>query len=134
MIAPQRRTGWLVYATVLTLAVVIGEVTRGTPPDLVALASWVLTAALLMAVWSYALRRAVGNERYWRAVFWIVVLATVLMLLPVLMRGGALARYTIALTLPILPAYLAAYLYAYRSRGIWDNRGQSPINKNLTGV
>ncbi|HET7203985.1 MAG TPA: hypothetical protein VFI92_11510 [Steroidobacteraceae bacterium] len=119
MTAAKRRTVWLVYAAGLTAAVVIGEVTRGTPPDLVALTSWVLTTALLVAVWSYALRRRLGNEQYWRAVFWIVLLATVLMLLPVLMAGGTLARYALALTVPIVPAYVAAYLYAYRSPGIW---------------
>ncbi len=126
MSAPKRRTGWLVYAAALTAAVLIGEVSRGTMPDLVALASWVLTMALLVAVWSYALRRPLGNERYWRAVFWIVLLATVLMLLPVLMAGGTLARYTAALTVPVVPAFIAAYLYAYRSPGIWQKPGPGP--------
>jgi hypothetical protein len=114
-----RRTGWLVYAVALTLVVLAGELSRGVRPDLIALASWLLTAALLVALWSYALRRPVGNERYWRAVFWIVSSATVLMLVPVLMAGGELARYTLALALPILPAFVAAYRYAYRSPEIW---------------
>ena len=116
----KRRTAWLAYATALTAAVIVGEIARGTAPDLVALASWVLTTALLVAVWSYALRRPLGSERYWRAVFWIVLLATVLMLLPVLMSGGAIARYTVALTIPIVPAFVAAYRYAYRSPGLWQ--------------
>ena len=115
----RRRLAWLAYAAALTLAVAVGEVARGTRPDLVALASWILTAALLAALWSYALRRRLGHEGYWRAVFWIVSLATVLMLVPVLTRGGELARYTLALTVPIVPAFVAAYLYAYRSPEIW---------------
>ena len=118
--APRRRLGWLFYAAALTLAVLIGEVSRGTRPDLVALASWILTAALLVALWSYALRRRLGSQGYWRAVFWIVACATVLMLVPVLMSGGDLARYTLALTVPILPAFVAAYRYAYRSPEIWQ--------------
>jgi O-antigen ligase len=118
--APRRRLGWLLYAVTLTLAVLIGEVSRGARPDLVALASWILTAALLVALWSYALRRRIGHQGYWRAVFWIVAFATVLMLVPVLMSGGHLARYTLALTVPILPAFVAAYLYAYRSPEIWQ--------------
>ncbi|HXW09124.1 MAG TPA: hypothetical protein VD737_00790, partial [Steroidobacteraceae bacterium] len=84
MTAPRRRLGWIIYATALTLAVLIGEVSRGTRPDLVALASWILTAALLAAVWSYALRHRLGHEGYWRVVFWIVSFATALMLVPVL--------------------------------------------------
>ena len=48
------------------------------------------------------------------------------MLLPVLMSGGALARYTAALTLPIVPAFVAAYLYAYRSPGLWQKSGSDP--------
>jgi hypothetical protein len=114
-----RRTGWLVYAAALTLAVLAGELSRSVRPDLIALASWMLTAALLVALWSYALRRRLGNERYWRAVFWIVSSATVLMLVPVLMTGGELARYTLALAVPIVPAFIAAYRYAYRSPEIW---------------
>jgi hypothetical protein len=119
----KRRTAWLAYATALSAAVIIGEIARGTAPDLAALASWVLTTALLVALWSYALQRPLGSERYWRAVFWIVVLATVLMLLPVLMSGGAVARYTVALTVPIVPAFVAAYRYAYRSPGLWQKLG-----------
>jgi hypothetical protein len=118
--APRRRLGWIIYATALTLVVLIGEVSRSTRPDLVALASWLLTAALLAAVWSYALRRRLGHEGYWRVVFWIVSFATALMLVPVLMSGGELARYTLALTVPIVPAFVAAYLYAYRSPEIWQ--------------
>jgi hypothetical protein len=60
--APRRRLGWIIYATALTLVVLIGEVSRSTRPDLVALASWLLTAALLAAVWAYALRRRLGHE------------------------------------------------------------------------
>ena len=126
MTVPKRRTGWLVYAAALTAAVVIGEVSRGTAPDLVVLASWMLTTALLVAVWSYALRRPLGNEGYWRAVFWLVLVATALMLLPVLMSGGSLARYTLALTVPTVPAFVAAYRYAYRSPGIWGRSGADP--------
>jgi peptidoglycan/LPS O-acetylase OafA/YrhL len=116
---PRRRLGWLVYAAALTLAVLVGEVGRGTRPGPVALASWILTAALLVALWCYALRRRLGHEAYWRAAFWIVSFATLLMLVPVLMAGGELARYTLALTVPIVPAFVAAYLYAYRSPEIW---------------
>ena len=115
----RRRIGWLVYAAALTLAVLAGELSRGARPALAVLASWMLTAALLVALWSYALRRPLGDERYWRAVFWIVSSATVLMLVPVLMTGGELARYTLALTVPIVPAFVAAYRYAYRSPDIW---------------
>lgn len=113
------RRGWLAYAALLTVAVLIGEVSRGTAPDLVALASWAFTTALLVALWCYALRRPLGHERYWRAVFWIVAVATVLMLIPVLLAGGALARFTLALLLPVVPAYVAMYRYAYRSPELW---------------
>ena len=110
-----RKVGWLAYAFALTVAVIVGEGARGARPDPVALASWLLTAALLVGLWSYALQRPVGTERYWRTVFWIVSLATALMLIPVLIAGGTIARYTLALMLPILPAYVATWRYAFRS-------------------
>ena len=119
MTTSRRRIGWLAYAVVLTLVVLAGEASRSMRPDLVAFASWILTLALLVALWSYALQRPLGNERYWRAGFWIVSFATVLMLVPVLMAGGELALYTLALTVPIVPAFVATYRYAYRSPEIW---------------
>jgi hypothetical protein len=38
----------------------------------------------------------------------------------VLLSGGAVALVTAALTLVIVPAYVAAFLYAYRSAGVWS--------------
>lgn len=119
--ARRRRWGWLAYASALTLAVIVGELGRGRAPDAVALASWALTLALLVALWGYALRRPLGSERYWRAVFWIVSLATLAMLLPVVAAGGAVARYATALTLAVVPAYVATWRYAYRSSALWGD-------------
>jgi hypothetical protein len=116
----RRKTGWLVYAGALTAAVVVGEASRGTWPDLVAVASWTLTVALLVALWAYALQRPLGTEQYWRLVFWIVLVATLLLLAPVVAAGGALAQYSLALTVPIVPAYVAAYRYAYRCPQLWQ--------------
>ena len=120
MPASKRRPGWLAYALALTLAVVVGEVGRGRAPDAVALASWTLTLALLAALWGYALQRPFGPERYWRAVFWIVAVATLAMLLPVLVGGGRVAGYAAALALPVVPAYVAAWRYAYRCSALWS--------------
>jgi hypothetical protein len=120
---PERRIGWLVYAALLTLGVVVGEwlnLVRGGGPDAVTLANWLLSAALLTALWCYALQRRVGNERYWRAVFWILLFANLLMLVPVLLRGGPIALFTAALTLLVVPAYVAAFRYAYRSPALWQ--------------
>jgi hypothetical protein len=116
------RPGWLAYAGLLTLGVIAGEMSRGTRPDAVAIGSLVLSAALLTALWCYALQRPLGTERYWRIVFWLLVVANSAMLVPVLMLGGSIALYTAALTLMILPAYVAAYRYAYRSPALWANR------------
>ena len=42
------------------------------------------------------------------------------MLMPVMMGDRAVALFTAALTLLIVPAYLAAYRYAYHSAGLWE--------------
>ena len=118
----RSKTGWLLYAAALTFAVVAGEVsnvTRTLAVGAVTLANWVLSAALLTALWGYALQRPIGGERYWRATFWLVLFANVAMLVPVLLSGGTVALVTGGLTLLIIPAYLAAYLYAYRSPHVW---------------
>jgi hypothetical protein len=118
----RARIGWLVYAAVLTFAVIAGEVsnvTRTLEVGAITVASWALSAALLTALWGYALQRPIGSERYWRLAFWLVLFANVVMLVPVLLAGGQVAIFTATLTLLIVPAYLAAYLYAYRSPRLW---------------
>jgi hypothetical protein len=118
----KARTGWIVYAVLLTVGVIAGELTRGEAPDAVALANWVLSAALLVALWCHALQRPLGSERYWRLVFWLVSVTNALLLVPVLLRGGAVALVTAGLTLVILPAYVAAWLYAFRSPALWRGK------------
>lgn len=127
MQAPLRpRVAWIVYAAVLTFAVLAGEArnlsTLGAP-DLVTLANWALTVVLLVALWGYALQRPIGHERYWRLVCWILVFATVVMVVPIALRGGEIARYVGLLLLPVLPAYFAAFSYAYRSPQVWRSIG-----------
>ena len=99
------KTGWVLYAAALTFAVVAGEVsnvTRTLAVGAVTLANWALSAALLTALWGYALQRPIGSERYWRAAFWLVLFANVVMLVPVLLSGGMVALVTIALTVLII--------------------------------
>ena len=116
------KAGWVVYAAVLTFSVLAGEavnLSRGGEVTALTLGNWTLSAALLTALWGYALQRRIGSERYWRAVFWLVLFANAVMLVPVLLGGGAVAMLTAALTLLIVPAYLAAYRYAYRNPDLW---------------
>ena len=118
------KAGWVVYAALLTFAVLAGEavnVSRSREISGLTLANWVLSATLLTAVWGYALQRRIGNRSYWRAVFWLVLFANVVMLVPVLLNGGAVAAFTGVLTLLIVPAYFAAYRYAYRSENVWGS-------------
>ena len=51
--------------------------------------------------------------------FWLVLFANAVMLIPVMMGDPAVAMFTAALTSLIVPAYVAAYLYAYRSPALW---------------
>ena len=82
------KAGWVVYAAVLTFGVLAGEaanLSRGGEVTALTLGNWTLSAALLTALWGYALQRRIGNERYWRAVFWLVLFANSVMLIPVLL-------------------------------------------------
>ena len=117
------KAGWVLYAAVLTFGVLAGEaanLSSGGAVTAVTLGDWVLSAALLTALWGYALQRRMGSAGYWRAVFWLVLFANVVMLIPVLLGDRAVALFAAALTLPIVPAYLAAYRYAYRSPALWS--------------
>ena len=119
------KTGLVAYAALLTFGVLAGEaanISRTREVTALTLGNWTLSAALLTALWGYALQRRIGSERYWRAVFWLVLFANAVMLVPVLLGGGVVAMFTAGLTLLIVPAYLAAYRYAYRSPGLWTVR------------
>ena len=121
-VRPPIKIGWTVYAALLTVFVLAGEVRNamvGAGIDLVAVANWVLTAVLLTATWGHALQRRFGVVGYWRAAFWIVLFATVVMLIPVALSPIEVIYYTAALMVLVLPVYVAAYLYAYRSPALW---------------
>jgi hypothetical protein len=116
------RTGWVIYAALLTFGVLAGEarnVSVAREVTALTLANWVLSAALLTALWGYALQRPFGSRAYWRAAFWLVLFANAVMLVPLLLLGGQVLLFTGALTLLIVPAYVAAYRYAYRSPALW---------------
>ena len=118
------RTGWVIYAALLTFGVLAGEarnVSVAREVSALTLANWVLSATLLTALWGYALRRRVGSPAYWRAAFWLVLFANAVMLIPVLFTGGAVLLFTGALTLLVVPAYVAAFRYGYRSQDLWSD-------------
>jgi hypothetical protein len=119
---PGARRLWTAYVAAITLFVVVGEArnlaVHGLPGTAV-LANWILTGALLTAAWGYALRRPLGAAAYWRAVFWIVLAATAVMLVPVAMTSVAVMTYTGALLLLVAPAFVAAYRYGHRSPELW---------------
>ena len=115
------RKGWTAYAGVLTAVIVLGEAANLAQGafDVRTPANWVLSAVLLIATWGYALRRPIGAHRYWGPAFWVVLVATLVTLLPVLLAGPA-AIVVAAVLLPLLaPAFYAAYRYAYRSPELW---------------
>jgi len=127
MAAPRFPKAWLVYAAVLTAAVVIGEVSgvlRGEPFSWQTLLNWIVTLALLTATWGYAMQRPVGNEPYWRRAFWILVVVTALMLLRVALASPAALVPVAAFMVLLVPAYVAAWRYAYRSAQLWKPAGQ----------
>jgi hypothetical protein len=118
-----------VYVALLTLFVIAGELrnlSHGGALGAITIADWVLTAALLAADWCYALQKPLGERWYWRAVFWIVVFATAVMLVPVALGGTAAIVFTVALLALVVPAYVAAFLYAYRSPQLWPPEEESP--------
>jgi hypothetical protein len=127
MAAPRFPKAWLVYAAVLTAAVVIGEISgflRGEPLSWQTLLNWIVTLALLTATWGYAMQRPVGNELYWRRAFWILVVATALMMLRVALASPAALVPVAAFMAFLVPAYLAAWRYAYRSEQLWMPDGR----------
>ncbi len=122
MRTPAVRKGWAVYSGMLTLAIVLGELSnlgRGAPVTWATLANWVITLVLLIAAWGYALQRPIATERYWRRAFWILIVVNGLMLLRVALASTVALTLVMMLMVLLVPAYLAAYLYAFRSPGLW---------------
>jgi hypothetical protein len=118
----ERKIGWLIYAALLTVFVFIGELRNaltGSVLTAVTLANWTLTATLLTATWCYGLQKPVGAAWYWRAAFWVVLFATLVMLVPVALAGPEAILFTAVLLALVVPAYVAAFLYAHRSPRVW---------------
>lgn len=123
------RRGWVVYAAVLTTAVVIGELSnlaRGEPLTLLLLADWMVTLVLLIATWGHALQRPIATPSYWRAAFSIVALASVLMVVRVALASRAALVASLILMAFVLPAYFAAWRYSFRSAHLWTTPATPP--------
>ena len=116
------KKAWTGYAAALSAMILVGEVanlTQGGSVDLRTLANWIVTGALLVATWGYALQRRIGREDYWRGACWVVIGANLVTAIPAVL-AGADARIMVMLLLPlVLPAFYAAYRYAYRSPQLW---------------
>ena len=119
------KKGWTAYAVLLTASVVIGEVAnlvQGGTIDVRTFANWVVTGVLLLATWGYALQRPIGAPYYWRAACWVVLGATLVTIIPAALAGDA-AIFMVAVLLPlVVPAFVASFLYAYRSPQVWARR------------
>ncbi len=119
------KRGWTAYAALLTAAVAIGEVAnlvQGGTLDARTFANWVVTGVLLTATWGYALQRPIGAPYYWRAACWVVLGASLVTIIPAALAGPA-AVLMVAMLLPlVVPAFVASFLYAYRSPQVWARR------------
>lgn len=119
------KRGWIIYAAILSAAVILGEavdLAQGKPVTLAATANWIVTAVLLIATWCYGLQKSLHTQAYWRAAFWLIVFVTLLGMVRVAL-AGRLALYVALVSLAlVVPAYLAAYRYAYRSSHLWSPR------------
>lgn len=119
------KKAWTAYAALLTAAVVTGEATnlvQGGTIDVRTFANWVVTGVLLLATWGYALQRPIGAPYYWRAACWVVLGATLVTIIPAALAGEA-AIFMVAVLLPlVVPAFIASFLYAYRSPQVWAQR------------
>lgn len=125
MTPPRAKKAWLIYAGLLTVAVLIGELSnflRGEPLSWLTAANWVVTLALLTATWGYALQRPIGNARYWRRAFWILLAASALMLLRVALVSAIALVIVLGFMAVLVPAYVAVYRYAFRSSQLWRRR------------
>jgi hypothetical protein len=122
MAGPRFPRAWIAYAALLTVAVVIGEfgnILRGEPFTWLMAANWAVTAALLTATWGYAMQRPIGNATYWRRVFWILLIASALMLVRVAAASTTALVLVMGFMVVLLPAYFAAFRYGFRSPHLW---------------
>ena len=121
------RKGWLAYAALITVLILAGEavnVAQGRI-DLRTLGNWVVTIVLLLATWGYALRRGIGAQGYWGPAFWAVLFATVVTMVPVAIAGAEGLFVALVSLVLLLPAFWAAWRYAYRSPELWTTVEQN---------
>ena len=122
------KKAWTAYAALLTAAVLTGEaanLAQGGTLDARTFANWFVTGVLLLATWGYALQRPIGAPYYWRAASWVVLGASLITIIPAALAGPA-AVVMVAVLLPLVaPAFVASFLYAYRSPQVWARHAGS---------
>ena len=123
------KKAWTAYAALFSAAIVIGEaanLAQGGTVDVRTFANWIVTGVLLLATWGYALQRRIGAQYYWRGACWVVLLASLATVIPAALAGGA-ALVVVAALLPlVVPAFVASFLYAYRSPQVWTPPAGQP--------
>lgn len=125
MTPSRAKKAWLAYAGLLTAAELIGEVNSflgSEPLSWLTVTNWIVTLALLTATWGYALQRPIGNAPYWRRVFWILLATSALMLLRVALVSPTAFVVVLGFMAVLIPAYVAAYRYAFRSSDLWQGK------------
>jgi hypothetical protein len=127
------KKAWAAYAAALTAVVVLGETSnlvQGGTLNTRTFANWFVTAVLLLGTWGYALQRRIGAQYYWRTACWVVLGATLITLVPAVLAGGA-AAFMVLVLLPLLvPAFVAVFLFAYRSPQLWaSSSGDASLSR-----
>jgi hypothetical protein len=123
------KKAWTVYVALLTVAIVLGEVAnvmQGGAVNFRSMANWIVTGALLIATWGYALQKPIGAQHYWRTACWVVIGATLVTTVPAALAGPEAIIMVAVLLVLVLPAFYASYRYAYRSPQLWRAEERVP--------
>jgi len=123
------KKAWTVYVVLLTAAIVVGEVAnvmQGGAVNFRSMANWIVTGALLIATWGYALQKPIGAQHYWRTACWVVIGATLVTTVPAALAGPEAIIMVAVLLVLVLPAFYASYRYAYRSPQLWRAEERVP--------
>jgi len=123
------KKAWTVYVALLTVAIVLGEVAnvmQGGAVNFRSMANWIVTGALLIATWGYALQKPIGAQHYWRTACWVVIGATLVTTVPAALAGPEAIIMVAVLLVLVLPAFYASYRYAYRSPQLWRAEERMP--------
>lgn len=118
---------WLAYAIFFIIVCVSGTIdthTHGQPVTTLEIIEAVSELFMCVGVTLYALQKRLLSATAWKFVLWVIIAYSAVLAAYNTSKDGPSFLVALAIfTVPVIPAYVAMYRYAYMSPQVWRRAG-----------